>query len=493
MRSIVRERAIINGLFLTVFAFGMFFPIGAKAQTQIKPRIMIIFDTSGSMGFDIDAEGDVYTWGDGSWDPYGGRFCCPGLGNSRLFHAKEAMRQMIFATGDIAFGLMKFAAHYRSTVQAAWTYDYGYRYNQDASDFDALRYQGGCYDFDHTANGTPNTNGGIHEWLCADFPDATLTDNRGKILMWLDHHEFKSDGSGDPDDAPVGSWSYDGKEQELRALGGTPLADSLDAVRIHLVGADGTGGVIAADTAMGKSCRPYSVILLTDGEESCGGDEVQAAEDLYDAHPTTGQKIKTWVIGLAASSGLITDLNNIASAGSGNTETAFPARSQDELSEVLYTIIEESLLIESCNYIDDDCDGETDEDFRSDRTYCDPLGGPLPNTPGKDIPALPQKILCVAGHRKPCATVWMRTAMGKPMKIRRASRAMTSFAAGDPAPIPMRGSVGRGENNVRRGVTPQGLTVVGSAWEKSGPRPKFATVKTTIAMDSPMKMIVVIH
>ncbi|MCP4676219.1 MAG: hypothetical protein GY854_12065, partial [Deltaproteobacteria bacterium] len=83
-------------------------------QTQIKPSILLIFDTSGSMTWHIDTPTDsegsgswMGTYGDGSWDPWGSRFCCPGTGGSRLYIAKEAMRQMIFATGDIEFSLMK--------------------------------------------------------------------------------------------------------------------------------------------------------------------------------------------------------------------------------------------------------------------------------------------------------------------------------------------------------------------------------------------------
>ena len=112
-------------------------PAVGNAQTQIKPRIMIIFDSSGSMAWTFSS---ASTYGDGSTDPWtGGRQCCPGNGGSRLYSAKEALRQMVLSSGDIEFGLLKFAQDYTTT--GGWSANQ-YYYNQTASAADIIRYNG---------------------------------------------------------------------------------------------------------------------------------------------------------------------------------------------------------------------------------------------------------------------------------------------------------------------------------------------------------------
>ena len=138
MRSMMSRSSVVLGFCSLMLVSLGFMPSNVSAQTQVKPRIVIIFDTSGSMLFDIDSTSAIPTWGDGSWDPYGGRFCCPGVGNSRLFAAKEAIQQMIYATGDIEFSLMKFAQEY--STDSGWEYLY-YQSNQVSGSDDVIRYR----------------------------------------------------------------------------------------------------------------------------------------------------------------------------------------------------------------------------------------------------------------------------------------------------------------------------------------------------------------
>ena len=92
----------------------------AASAQEIKPRILILFDTSGSMARDIGVYDPALgynqansTNGDGSGDVFDTSYqCCEGAGGSRMFIAKEAMREMILATGDIEFALMKFPQRY---------------------------------------------------------------------------------------------------------------------------------------------------------------------------------------------------------------------------------------------------------------------------------------------------------------------------------------------------------------------------------------------
>ncbi|MCP4605213.1 MAG: SUMF1/EgtB/PvdO family nonheme iron enzyme [Proteobacteria bacterium] len=341
----------------------------AIAQTQVKPRILMIFDTSGSMIYDISG---AQTWGDGSWDPWtGGRFCCPGLGGSRLYIAKEAMRQMIFATGDIDFALMKFPQDYISdqddTNSCTYVDDF-YEDNQGTGD-DDLRYTGrdytgancggssSIYNTFNYGGGSDNTD----DWLCVPFYDG----NAPEILSWMDHHEYSFTDIGEADDSIFAGPHGDYKEQELRGDGNTPLGASVRGAYYYLL------DMLDDDTL--NECRPYSVIVLTDGDP---------VTDPYDAETWVGNlysigtreaalsnsiQVDTWVVGLAHNS---TTLDDMAAAGGEHYDPnnpdpnqAFMADSQDSLSSILSTIISESLLIEVCNDVDDDCDGVTDEGF----------------------------------------------------------------------------------------------------------------------------------
>ena len=79
---------------LAAFVIG---PRDASGQETIKPRMLMLVDTSGSMAWDIAG---YRTNGDGSADLFDatGRACCPGAGGSRLYIAKVSMGKMVTAT-----------------------------------------------------------------------------------------------------------------------------------------------------------------------------------------------------------------------------------------------------------------------------------------------------------------------------------------------------------------------------------------------------------
>ena len=97
---------------------------------------------------------------------------------------------------------------------------------------------------------------------------------KSEILAWIDGEE----------DYPT--------NKELRADGGTPLAGSLEDAREYFRTEDLP---IDAD----RGCRYRFVVALTDGEESCGGNAVAAAQQLRDtAYDSSSYDIKTFVVGL---------------------------------------------------------------------------------------------------------------------------------------------------------------------------------------------------
>ena len=105
------------------------------------------------------------------------------------------------------------------------------------------------------------------------------------------------------------------------------------------------------------------VLLITDGVETCGGDPVQAIDDMYAAG------IHTYVLGFDPDGDDVDNavLNAMAEAGGHalEVETAdqaayYRATSEDELDNAILDIFGEASG-EQCNNVDDDCDGLTDE------------------------------------------------------------------------------------------------------------------------------------
>src|SRR5688500_1220191 len=107
---------------VTLAALLLFFTAAPVARAQIKPRIMIAVDTSGSMAADMSTNA-VPTFGDGITTGCtfaSGRYCgagctagidtnCDGQPNdSRMFIARNAIRDMVLAFGDVDWALSRF-------------------------------------------------------------------------------------------------------------------------------------------------------------------------------------------------------------------------------------------------------------------------------------------------------------------------------------------------------------------------------------------------
>ncbi|MCA9546594.1 MAG: hypothetical protein KC613_19450, partial [Myxococcales bacterium] len=285
-------------------------PTGSAAQQLVKPKMMVIFDTSGSMtwaprrnvacqwqcgvpragicpyffgfpngcaeGVPCGADGLCmpFTYGDGSvtypgldWDGDGQ------FDDSRMYIAKEALKSTLFGTAELEFGLMRYTqtegAGIRSTCSNRDCWDSWY-------DVPPVRIGEGVINYDGASE---SCRGG--EVLVDIAGDAS-----NDIFSWIDHQEsqpYRANGN-----------------RELRGDGLTPIAGSLRSARDHFV-----NQVIPNDPR--RACRSYSILLLTDGEESCdvrpNGDPDQAAlvgaasalRDLrFEGQPTP---VRTFVIG----------------------------------------------------------------------------------------------------------------------------------------------------------------------------------------------------
>jgi hypothetical protein len=288
------------------------------APDDVRARLLLVFDTSGSMNWNVC--NDTFTGGDGSVECLGSDVPCTtcsasGCGNgraddSRIHRARTGVANVVAGYGDVEFALM--------------------RYRQRAVAF-------ACPGLNATAGSGGWAGAGA---VCGSFAAGDLLvgfspENEYDLLEWIDG---RANYAGTP---PPGF------DIELRGSGTTPIAGSLNSARAYLEtvrGRDGRG-----------ACRPYRVILLTDGTETCGGDPVAAASALRSAG------FPVHVIGFAIDAGSRAQLDAIAAAG--GTGSAIFVDDSAALSAAIARIVNESTLIETCNGLDDDCDTLVDEGF----------------------------------------------------------------------------------------------------------------------------------
>ncbi len=178
------------------------------------------------------------------------------------------------------------------------------------------------------------------------------------LVRWLDGRETAFNSSTTPGDFCNHAG---GGDCDLRATGETPLAGSLQAIEDYIV------PIRATDCAL--ACRTYSVILVTDGAESCNGDPVAAAQRLHDV-----DGVDVYVVAVSVLPSEQASLNQIAMAGSGGTRGATFVTSPDQLVPALSSIVAGSIRFERCNGVDDDCDGLVDEGFPGLAAACDDGG-----------------------------------------------------------------------------------------------------------------------
>jgi hypothetical protein len=328
--------------------------------TDTRSRFMVIVDTSASMLGDLAG---YPTFGDGSANH-------PGIdkngdsqaNDSRLYKAKQALTQVISAYPEIDFGLARFAqsvdtniacqlAHWFECAGLCCSYD-------NPTDNTGGTPPGGACNVQLSSNPSdtiavqPTSTGDE----CINYAGSCGPPRRGadvlvgfqrpiqQSLMWLDHRETNflattTEGN-----------HCSGGDCELRGTGPTPLAGSLQAVLAYLA------KVRAEDQV--SSCRRYATILLTDGTETCGGNPVQAATDLLAAG------VETYVVGFSVLASEQAALNAIANAGStSGTRNAFFVGDEAQLAAALAQIVADSVVFETCNNLDDDCDLQVDEDF----------------------------------------------------------------------------------------------------------------------------------
>ena len=360
----------------------------ARAQA-IDPAIYIIFDTSGSMLWDVSG---TNCWGDGSLEhPHNGN--C----KSRMFIAKNAVSNVVNAYTEVRWGLARFKQIEGLQQQCLCTDQTDVASSEEPDECDVTGFTDHSYDLPgisdrvcinyegagYYAPTTPPTPAPCPSRCCgisdssvdmfaADILVALDDFNEDAILLWMDHKETAFTTGKNP---TTGNHCWTGSSYgdcELRGIFRTQLAGSLRSIYTRLSTVD-----LGGDPNIG--CRPYKVILLTDGDETCGGNPAQEATTLRSTPDLTSSctnndqcpqdswcsggycryDVQTHVIAFAMTS--TTGADAIAAAG--GTGTAIPATSEAEIGAAMADIISESVLFELCNGQDDNCDGEIDEGY----------------------------------------------------------------------------------------------------------------------------------
>ena len=312
--------------------------LGTPARAQnVKPYVIFDIDTSGSMlssicggggGVDDSAE---CPGNDSSCVSCMAQGCDNGIADdSRLWKVKRGITDVVSSFGEATYALA--------------------RYHQNPATFNCP------------------SGGWVGSCAGADILVPFSEDNQWDILEWVDLCDNYPT-TGDCDPSPVSDPPGigcnlcpdcgSGCDKELRGAGPTPIAASMAAVGDYLI-----NSVMPADPV--ASCRPYVVVQLTDGGETCGGDPVGEAANVCNAG------IPVYVIGFA-SPALQPQLDAIADAGCDSgcdpyygtpaqicRDTAILTDNETDLALAFGEIIQGSVLTELCNGQDDDCDGVTD-------------------------------------------------------------------------------------------------------------------------------------
>jgi MYXO-CTERM domain-containing protein len=265
----------------------------AIAPTQIKGRVMVLLDSSGSMleqfGNNTNTHGD---------SPVGNgiaRFCDNALGNgstfacnanvacttangalnywpvasaanpSRLLASKLALQNVVNANaGLLDFGLERYA----ESVACPNTTNPAYCCNPQTNGTTAGR----CRDRDgYTDIPGGNQNDLSYEGSCGTtYAGGRVLIQPGagsgtQLLPWVDFVEDFCSSTGTVGGAP--------RNPELRGSGSTPLGKAVRTARdtwyTPTYNDSRTAGVQPLDDAL-IDCRPYVLVVMTDGDDTCG-------------------------------------------------------------------------------------------------------------------------------------------------------------------------------------------------------------------------------
>jgi len=367
---------IRSGLLLGAVAVFVGTPGAARAQS-LRPNILVIFDTSGSMLHNQTDDGSPLCNGNGT--------------SSRIYSLKKALRDSMAQVGtdEANFGLMRFPQIEDTTLS----------FSCPRGRWSLTGTNGGCR-LTTQNNTTPETtygtwfdNGigqallvpvtkpssGLKPGASSDFDP--IDGNISEVYKWIDLTESGMTGANNPD-------------PELRSPSNasTPLGRSLFYARMYFE------NYVYTTKDVKRDCRTDLVILATDGADMC--DQTKSAGATLDVtnctqspagsyatfhpevqacalnHSTVIPKgVKTYIL---TDNGLTTaekaTANLIAKAGGTNQAIFVTLTDTASVKQALVDIIAQTVPpAEICNGVDDNCNGLTDEGV-SNMCPFDPVG-----------------------------------------------------------------------------------------------------------------------
>jgi MYXO-CTERM domain-containing protein len=297
----------------------------AVTPTQIKGRVMVLLDTSGSMLWHF--ADDNTTNGDSPRGNGVARFCDNGLANgstfacnanvactaangalnywqvddnanpSRLLASKQALQNVVNANaGVLDFGLERYA----ESTACPNTTNPAYCCNPQTNGST----RGRCQDVDYYAD-IPNT-GTTSDLTYAGSCGTAYVGGRvliqpgpgsgQQLLPWIDFTEDFCSSTGAVGGAP--------RNPEIRGSGNTPLGKAVRTARDTwyqpTYAASKNGAPDALDDSL-IDCRPYVLVVMTDGVDTCGAGTVHARDCFGDnAQCTTNRCFSSDVAGSSA-------------------------------------------------------------------------------------------------------------------------------------------------------------------------------------------------
>jgi hypothetical protein len=362
-----------------------------QAGEPLKPYVVLVLDTSGSM---------VWT---GTGNPTGsGPPSCGGIDN-KLNHAKCAINNIVNSYGDMVFALGRFRTTLGGTTTPA-TFPAGCcQTGPDIGADNGCSAGPTCNDQDHMVqmlsplvdgnnqqagawtNGTANTCTATGtdpeiwdgEGLCDDGGGGTCggaTPLEGVLLGSKRYWSGQQATNGTtiwPSGAP--STGFDPVRNDPKKTNFIPKSGQTTC-NPNPTTCNSAANCTGANCCCVEQCRPYIVILLTDGAESCNGTPADGATALLRTDIDNRRyRIETKPIGFGISAPNA-QIEAIAHAGGapdlpGNE--GYYANDEASLQLAISSILDDAIKTEVCNNLDDDCDVLVDEDFPTKGNACD--------------------------------------------------------------------------------------------------------------------------